>query len=79
LQTNYNLFNSGDVQYTQTGNPYMEQLAGESILQTSLNGKVGYLQFNFDKPILKNKHVRQALRSGFDKEAFTQAVLKDGS
>ncbi|KAA9221088.1 MULTISPECIES: peptide ABC transporter substrate-binding protein [Aerococcus] len=79
LQTNYNLFNSGDVQYTQTGNPYVEQLAGEPILQTSLNGKVGYLQFNFDKPILKNKHVRQALRSGFDKEAFTQAVLKDGS
>ncbi|KAA9264691.1 MULTISPECIES: peptide ABC transporter substrate-binding protein [Aerococcus] len=79
MSTNFNLFENGKVQYTKVGNPYVEQEQNNEALTVDPSGLVGYLQFNFTREPTNNVHLRKALASSFDKEAFVQNVLKDGS
>ncbi|CZQ95062.1 peptide ABC transporter substrate-binding protein [Trichococcus collinsii] len=79
VATNVNLFESGDVQFTQIGNPHIEQYEGSDALVTEPKALVGYLWFNQDRTSTGNVHLRKALSQSFDKEAYVETVLNDGS
>ena len=77
--TNVNLFESGAVQLTQIGNPYIEQYKDSESLITKPKAMVGYLWFNQERTNTGNVHLRKALSQAFDKEAYVETVLNDGS
>lgn len=79
VATNVNLFESGDIQFTQIGNPHIEQYEGSEALVTEPKALVGYLWFNQDRTSTGNVHLRKALSQSFDKEAYVETVLNDGS
>jgi len=79
VATNVNLFESGDVQFTQIGNPHIEQYEGSDALVTEPKALVGYLWFNQDRTSTGNVHLRKALSQSFDKDAYVETVLNDGS
>ena len=79
IATNINLFESGEVQLTQISNPYIEQYAGSDALVTEPKALSGYVWFNQGRTSTANVHLRKALSTSFDKEAYVDTVLNDGS
>lgn len=77
--TNVNLFEAGELQHTAITSPYVEQFQDNEALQTSPKGLVGYLQFNFSSEPTNNEHFRKAISMSYDKDAFVNTILADGS
>lgn len=77
--TNANLFNEGEVQYTAITTPFVEQYEGDDNLQISPKGMVGYLEFNSEREPTNNVHFRRAISQAYDRQAFVDTILKDGS
>src|SRR5215212_8798843 len=70
FDTAVNLFESGQLDETNIQGEYVTQYKGKPELVTITQFATGYLTFNFDVPIFKNKNVRQAVQMGFDRAAM---------
>jgi oligopeptide transport system substrate-binding protein len=79
FDTAVNLFESGQLDETNIQGEYVTQYKGKPELVTITQFATGYLTFNFDVPIFKNKNVRQAVQMGFNRAAMNYKFLKNGS
>jgi len=79
FDTAVNLFESGQLDETNMQGEYVTQYKGKPELVTITQFATGYLTFNFDVPIFKNKNVRQAVQMGFDRAAMNYKLLNNGS
>jgi oligopeptide transport system substrate-binding protein len=78
-ETAVNLFESGQLDETVIDSEYVTEYKGKPELVTITQFATGWLSFNFDIPILKNKNIRQAIQMGFDRAAMNNKILNNGS
>jgi len=77
--TNVNLFEGGDLQYTEITTPYVQQYANSDTLHIEPKGMIGSLEFNTTRTPTNNTHLHRAISQAFDRQAFVDAILADGS
>ncbi|WP_206537443.1 peptide ABC transporter substrate-binding protein [Listeria cornellensis] len=74
-----NLYETGDVQYTALTDEFVQKYKGDKAYHAKEKSLIGYLGFNEDRKATGNVHLRKALSMAFDKEAYTNTILGDGS
>lgn len=74
-----NRYQTGDVQYTALTDEFVQQYKDDKAYHSKEKSLIGYLGFNEDRKATANVHLRKALSMAFDKEAYTNTVLGDGS
>ncbi|MGO2696464.1 peptide ABC transporter substrate-binding protein [Bavariicoccus seileri] len=79
VSTGANLFEAGDVDYTVLTDEYVAQNKENERFHTQPKALIGYLGFNVSGDITGNVHVRRAIGQAYDKEAYVNQVLQDGS
>ena len=57
----------------------LQQYRKEKTLDTFINGRIWYLDFNLDNKYLKNRKLRQAISLAVDREKYVREIKKDGS
>lgn len=77
--TNVNLFEGGELQYTEITTPYVQEYQDTDVLHIEPKGMIGYMEFNSQSSPTNNVHFRRAISQAYDKEAFVDAILDDGS
>ncbi|MBC1499769.1 peptide ABC transporter substrate-binding protein [Listeria weihenstephanensis] len=74
-----NLYETGDVQYTALTDEFVQKYKDNKAYHSQSKSLIGYLGFNEDRKATGNVHLRKALSMAFDKDAYTQTILGDGS
>ncbi|MBA3927909.1 peptide ABC transporter substrate-binding protein [Listeria rustica] len=74
-----NLYQTGDVQYTALTDEFVQKYKTDKAYHSKEKSLIGYLGFNEDRKATANVHLRKALSMAFDKEAYTDTILGDGS
>lgn len=79
--TALNLFDTDATDRILLKGEYVAQRVGDSEMHTMPTSSVFYLKFNQNDPDspLTNKNIRKALSMAFDKAAYSEVVLQDGS
>lgn len=77
--TGTNLFDNGDLDYTQLADTYALQYKDSPQAHFVPKATVGYLSPNQKRPITGNVNVRKAFLQAIDKETFAKEILGDGS
>jgi oligopeptide transport system substrate-binding protein len=79
--TALNLYDTGAIDRMILTGEYVTQKTGDPDLHTMPTSSVFYLKFNQqrDNPALKNANIRKALAMAFDKQAYADVVLQNGS
>lgn len=77
--TNVNLFEGGELQYTEITTPFVQQYEGNEALSIEPKGMIGYMEFNSQSSPTSNVHFRRAISQAYDRQAFVDAILQDGS
>lgn len=77
--TNVNLFEGGELQYTEITTPFVQEYEGTDVLNVEAKGLIGYLEFNSQSSPTDNVHFRRAISQAYDRQAFVDAILDDGS
>ncbi len=77
--TNVNLFEGGELQYTEITTPFVQEYEGTDVLNIEAKGLIGYLEFNSQSSPTDNVHFRRAISQAYDRQAFVDAILDDGS
>ncbi|MBC2258426.1 peptide ABC transporter substrate-binding protein [Listeria booriae] len=74
-----NLYETGDVQYTALTDEFVQKYKNDKAYHSDSKSLIGYLGFNEDRASTGNVRLRKALSMAFDKEAYTNTILGDGS
>lgn len=81
--TALNLFDSGAIDYTSVTGEYIANRVGDPNLQSQSESSVFYLKMNQERngeaTPLANENIRKGISQAFDKQAFVDGVLQDGS
>jgi oligopeptide transport system substrate-binding protein len=79
IGTGTNLFESGELDYTQLADTYALQYKDAPQAHFVPKAMVGYLSPNQKRPITGNVNVRKAILQAIDKKVFAEDILGDGS
>ncbi|MBX5476662.1 MAG: peptide ABC transporter substrate-binding protein [Clostridia bacterium] len=78
-----NMFDSGQLDTTGVPSDYIQTYKDKGMLKTLADATTWYLEFNLDprnqNKSFQNKKIRQAIALAFDRQAFVDNVLKNGS
>lgn len=77
--TGANLFDGDQVDYTGLTDEFIQKYQGANSYHEQPKALIGYLGFNTTRKVTGNVHVRRALALAFDKKAYTESILIDGS
>ncbi|MGL4819464.1 MAG: peptide ABC transporter substrate-binding protein [Bacilli bacterium] len=74
-----NLYDSGELDIAPLTAEHVEQYKESEEFHTRQTGAVFFLRLNEKIPALKNTNVRRAIATAFDKQAFVDNILNNGS
>ena len=74
-----NLIKNKEIDMSRVENYNLQQYRKEKTLDTFINGRIWYLDFNLDNKYLKNRKLRQAISLAVDREKYVREIKKDGS
>lgn len=81
--TALNLYDTGSIDRMVLSGDYVQTQQGNSDLKTQPTSTVAYLKFNQERngeeTALANENIRKAIAMGFDKQAYVDTVLQNGS
>ncbi len=77
--TGVNLFDTDATDFTVLTDEYAKQKQSSKEYHSVSKALVGYIGFNTQREMTGNLHVRKAIAQAFNKKAFTENVLADGS
>lgn len=77
--TRMNLYEAGQIDVTALSSEYVEQYKNSKEYITNLDPGMRYIDFNHTNKYLKNKNIRLALVSAWNKQDMVNIVLNDGS
>lgn len=73
------LIKNKELDMSRVENYNLKQYKKNGTLDTFLNGRVWYLDFNLDNSYLKNRKIRQAISLVIDRDKYVKEIKKDGS
>ncbi|TCP29754.1 oligopeptide transport system substrate-binding protein [Scopulibacillus darangshiensis] len=79
LTTRINLYNSGQVDRTALTGDWVDKFKNKKDFDTFPGTSVYYLKYNEKNKYLKNENIRRAIAMSFDKKAYVNKLLKNGS
>ncbi|MGA9232108.1 MAG: peptide ABC transporter substrate-binding protein [Exiguobacterium oxidotolerans] len=79
VSTAVNLYEKGDIDTVGLTSEFVDQYKDDEDFQTRLDASMYYIQMNFKNELLKNKDIRKAIDSGYDKEQMAKVLLNNGS
>ncbi|MBE1553328.1 peptide ABC transporter substrate-binding protein [Sporosarcina limicola] len=74
-----NLYETDTIDVASLSSEFVDVYSGDAEYVTSMNSEIYFLRFNQRNDDLKNVNIRKALDMGWDKEAATDSILKNGS
>lgn len=77
--TSVNLYTTGDLDYTGLISEQVAKFKDRSDFGTFLDPSTYFLRFNQKNPVFANVNVRKAIAMGYDKGAFVEELLNNGS
>ncbi|MCK2156274.1 peptide ABC transporter substrate-binding protein [Exiguobacterium sp. 17-1] len=77
--TAVNLYEKGDIDTVGLTSEFVDQYKDSEDFDTRLDASMYYIQMNFKNELLKNKDIRKAIDSGYDKEQMAKVLLNNGS
>ncbi|ACB61967.1 4-phytase [Exiguobacterium sibiricum 255-15] len=79
VSTAVNLYEKGDIDTVGLTSEFVDQYKDSEDFDTRLDASMYYIQMNFKNELLKNKDIRKAIDSGYDKEQMANVLLNNGS
>ncbi|WP_214721922.1 peptide ABC transporter substrate-binding protein [Exiguobacterium sp. s192] len=79
VSTSVNLYEKGDIDTVGLTSEFVDQYKDSDEFDTRLDASMYYIQMNFKNELLKNKDIRKAIDSGYDKEQMAAVLLNNGS
>lgn len=79
VSTAVNLYEKGDIDTVGLTSEFVDQYKDSEDFDTRLDASMYYIQMNFKNELLKNKDIRKAIDSGYDKEQMAKVLLNNGS
>ncbi|HAL00189.1 MULTISPECIES: peptide ABC transporter substrate-binding protein [unclassified Exiguobacterium] len=79
VSTSVNLYEKGDVDQVGLTSEFVDQYKDSKEFDTRLDASMYYIQMNFKNELLKNKDIRKAIDSGYDKAQMAKVLLNNGS
>ena len=73
------LIKNREIDMSRVENYHLEKYKKEGTVDTFLNGRVWYLDFNLSNKYLQNKKLRKAISLVIDREKYVKEIKKDGS
>ena len=73
------LIKNKEIDMSRVENYHLEKYKKEGTVDTFLNGRVWYLDFNLNNKYLQNKKLRKAILLVIDREKYVKEIKKDGS
>lgn len=73
------LIGNGEIDMSRVEPYRLEQYRKDSTVDTFLNGRVWYLEFNLGNSHLQNPKLRKAISLAIDREKYVKEIKKDGS
>ena len=67
-----NLIKNKEIDMSRVENYNLQQYRKEKTLDTFINGRIWYLDFNLDNKYLKNRKLRQAISLAVDREKYVR-------
>lgn len=77
--TAVNLYESGDIDLVEISAAFIDKYQDDEDFTTENTALIRFLRFNHNHEALSNVNIRRALDMGWDKEALTDIVLKNGA
>ncbi|RRD39702.1 peptide ABC transporter substrate-binding protein [Leptotrichia sp. OH3620_COT-345] len=74
-----NLIKNGEIDMSRVEHYNLPEYKKEGTLDTFINGRLWYLDFNFNNQFLENKKLRQAISFAINREKYVKEIKKDGS
>jgi oligopeptide transport system substrate-binding protein len=79
VDTRVNLYEGGDLDYTELTSEYVDQYRGTPAFNTIVNFATWWLTMNFKNEVFQNENIRRAIQISFDRNALANEILRDGS
>lgn len=73
------LIENNEIDMSRVENYNLARYRNNGVLDTFLNGRVWYLDYNLNNTYLQNKKLRQAIFYAIDREKYVKEIKKDGS
>lgn len=77
--TAVNLYESGELDFVGLSAEDVERLQDSEEFSTVQNSQTYFLYMNNEDPTLANADIRKAIQLGFDKRAYAEVIMGDGS
>ncbi|MBP3039866.1 peptide ABC transporter substrate-binding protein [Bacillaceae bacterium Marseille-Q3522] len=77
--TAVNLYESSKVDAVEISSSFIDRYKEDPNYSTSPTASIRFLRFNHKHEVLSNGNIRRALSFGWDKQALTDVILKNGS
>ena len=74
-----NLIKNKEIDMSRVENYHLANYKKEKVLDTFLNGRIWYLEYNLENRYLQNKKLRKSISIVIDREKYVNEIKKDGS
>lgn len=73
------LIENNEVDVTRLDTESLEKYKKDNTMDTFINGRVWFIEFNLKNKYLKNKNLRKAITIAIDREKYVEKIKNDGS
>ncbi|MBP9478916.1 MAG: peptide ABC transporter substrate-binding protein [Sebaldella sp.] len=73
------LIENNEIDMTRIDTESLEKYKKANTVDTFMNGRVWFIEFNLKDKYLKNKNLRKAITIGIDREKYVEKIKNDGS
>ena len=74
-----NLIKNNEIDMSRVESYHLEEYKKENKIDSFLNGRVWYLEYNLENKNLQNLKIRKAISMAIDREKYVKEIKKDGS
>lgn len=74
-----NLIKNNEIDMSRVEFYNLENYKKDNVLDSFLNGRVWYLEYNLENKYLQNEKLRKAISMAIDREKYVKEIKKDGS
>ena len=74
-----NLIKNGEIDMSRVESYNLEDYKKKNVVDTFLNGRIWYLEFNLENRYLQNEKLRKAISIVIDRKKYVNEIKKDGS
>ena len=74
-----NLIKNNEIDMSRVESYHLEEYKKENKLDSFLNGRIWYLEYNLENKDLQNLKIRKAISMAIDREKYVKEIKKDGS